>query len=1094
MPTATETQVDIDQLRAHEQVLENAKKIVKNALKGHGDKDISELQTAVQDLYTELGKGDESLFELLKEAEVALERDHIKKLIELATKPEIVKFLRNTRNKLRNVFKGVRSKIEDFDAELSAQLGDAKAEEKPPEPTVKEPVEPPEPTEVPAPEPVPPEPTEPTAPEPVPPEPATGEVMLTGIGIFGGSFDIPSDDPDKMLKVLASITKRFDALKKASEDDLTNLKMLEGYLKEYYPDNPFIESAIDELVRQAEKAMQKKAPPPKPKEKKKKKKAPEPAPAGPETKGRFDLDKAYEVVKDSDEFKKLVGIVQIFKQSFAKQYLPTARARSRFYDKQIKHLGDKRDVVRKTAGDLVRGSELAFLLKGTFPEDKEVLQRLLNSKNVEANADAVRNAIAETVKELEGMIEQAKQQIDQAKKKPPEPKPKPKLEPVPPPAEPVKKADEIINRHLELLLGKHPVLREIVIGFISEEPERLDPFLTAWRIYKGESYDGLDEDNRRKITNLVSDLVETSKVDSEDNRTVIREDLRHLLTRYGDMLRNIRLKTPPSPPEGAGPPPISGEIITPSGGEPDAGTARMEARETTEAVSEDVESQIRALMAEVLSDKNLYDPKKDPASLAIYKLVRTLETDKLAGLKGFLLKPKLTLTPTIDKDIKKGITELRSELKKKEQEEKRVNREINGIDKLLGGRGTIKKEDADVLLAKQLDLQKQLDAIENRKNEINMAIGYKNGTMRYRSTTQLLGMINYYIVSEIYKKRPSEADIVERVEKQIEKQRTDIHGRAGKLVNLAFGILSGFTMLKPGLKATLTHLVKDESLSKIGEEKLAKLAKCWSDVGAVKAWVNNLEGAEEQNVTKTVPRIIAYLEMALRDGNMRYLRVTSARKARELVKHLKAVRHEFILNKIEKTLSNDAEDVDRMNAYFRELNMATTKQDEITKKLISRRAVVRTLAGVGIAGTAGVAGAGLAVGALAAKIGIAGGAMAGGAAIAGRRAEKPEHKKSMYRVAGRAVGATALAVGATFLSGGVLAPALAAIPGLFSPEIIKYRKQIAEKGVAAGREVVPRAGRLAKFALLTGLTGGLYLAYKAKQRFASGPTLQSQAA
>jgi hypothetical protein len=534
---------------------------------------------------------------------------------------------------------------------------------------------------------------------------------------------------------------------------------------------------------------------------------------------------------------------------------------------------------------------------------------------------------------------------------------------------------------------------------------------------------------------------------------------------------------PPASPSGATPPPSASSSYSPSdeppagsSGSPSAGSSEGQSGRSSETLSDKprnpqlspdvLRNTINNLMAEVLTDRTLYNPDKDPASLAINALLAGIDPDKLTALKGFLLKPKLTMTPEVDnllKDPQNTVTKLRVKLREQDQKERMTKNGITSINSVLGGKGETAKKDMEALLNRQHKLELELNAIENEKSVINAAIGYKNGTTRYRSTAQLLAMINYFIVSEINGERPSQADIIQRVESQTERQRENTHSKFGKIANLAFGVLSLGTILKPTMTATLRGLAKDQNFSRIGEEKLVALSKAWDNEGAVKAWVNALEGSEEETITKTVPRLITYMEMALRDGNMRYLRADSAYRVKRLVKNLKTVRHDYIINKIEREMSGEGvNETDRMNAYFRELNMATVNQNEITRKLISRKSVIRTFAGLGVLSTAGAAGAGLVFGSIAAGLGIASGAVATGAGLASLKAEKPETKKAWQMGAARALGATALGVGATFISGGVALPVLAAIPGLFAPELIKYRGGIKEGSIATGKAIASK--------------------------------------
>jgi hypothetical protein len=633
-----------------------------------------------------------------------------------------------------------------------------------------------------------------------------------------------------------------------------------------------------------------------------------------------------------------------------------------------------------------------------------------------------------------------------------------------------------LKKEMEPLLKEHPVLLEVTFEFVWEKPQYLKLFQTAWQIFKGKKGQNLNKPDRDKIMDFVSDLVETSKIDSKGNRTAIRDDLEELLEKYKDILKKATgEEPPPKPPSGGGAPPSEKKKETV------AKTTKETPPPSGEKAPEGFDKKVQNLMAEILKDPTFYNEKKDPASLVIRELLEEIdEKNKFSELKGFLLNSRLNLTAKVDAYAEKSIPELELMLKEQGRKEKEINIEISGIDKLLGGRGTIEKKDADAYLAKQAGLQRQLSDIENEKEAIDMAIDYKNNTTRYISTTRLLAMINCFIEIKINKKKPpARIDVSRKIKGQIDQARKQIN-KTGKALNLAFGFMSGFTMLKPTLPATMENLVKDEHLSKIGAEKLKRLAKVWDNKGAVAAWINSLEGSEEDKITKIVPRIIAYLEMALRDGNIRYINGISAHRAETLVMNLEAIRDDYIDKKIEHEMSGSQhKPIDRINAFFKELDYATVTKNEVTEKLIKRRAKLRVISAAG--------GVGLLAGGLGKKLGIIP-ETTGHKELdeATKKTKKEESVRAWRRGTGRFVGAAALGVGAALLTGGALLPALAAVPGVFSPEIIKHRKEIGEKGLAAGKVIVPKAASVAKFGLLTGLSGGIYAAYKAKEKLTSG--------
>jgi hypothetical protein len=497
-----------------------------------------------------------------------------------------------------------------------------------------------------------------------------------------------------------------------------------------------------------------------------------------------------------------------------------------------------------------------------------------------------------------------------------------------------------------------------------------------------------------------------------------------------------------------------------------------------EAKSEALDTAIPKLMSAVLSDSAFYH-KKDPASLAIDAIIREkVGTEGLPELRGFLLKPKITISEGVSEMADtKSLTQLNVELKKCLTDRKEKEHEIKSAEISLGK--IVNKEASDALRVDLKKYQGELIKLDNDKEKIEAAISYKNGTMRYYSTPQILAMINLYLAMK-NNQNTTQKNIMKVVEAQIEAQREKVYSFAGKIVNAGFDVLSVGTLLKPTLKGTLMMLEKDEQLSKIGAEKLGKLAKAWDNRGAVDAWISGLEGSEEDRMTRMVPRIIAYLELALRDGNMRYLRVYSAGCTKQLVENLKNARHDYIMNKVEAQLqSGNASDVDKMNTYFRELNKATVSQGAITKKIVTRGSTYKTLGALAILGSVGTgvgfAGAAVAslgaAGVTAAGVGVLGGGAAVGAGVTAMKTKSPTLKKVAKSGALRTVGATALGVGALALGVGGIAAAVAALPGMLSPELVKKRKEIGK----AGLFTVKKTAWLTKAVAVVGLTGGIAL-------------------
>ena len=537
-------------------------------------------------------------------------------------------------------------------------------------------------------------------------------------------------------------------------------------------------------------------------------------------------------------------------------------------------------------------------------------------------------------------------------------------------------------------------------------------------------------------------------------------------------------------------------------------------------------SDIDTMVPKVLENPALFHDH-DPASLAIIKLITTNDTIQQHGiteLEKFLLKPRNVSSLNIDakymqkdrskleadlttvdaqlkqnpndvalQDQKDQIelalaskmskSEVRNWMEKITQQIEAKDEEIADMRSELGGRSV--KIDRDKLRSDLKLARTKRDALKNKNKKLQVLLDLKDGTIHYDSTSQLLAMINVFIAEESGSKK-SMLDIAQDVDKQIEAERKEAMGWKSKLstgLNVGYWLFSGGTLLKPRLRTTLEALAKDPAFEKIPQEKWKALAKAHNNLGAVQAWINNLEGDKETNITEILPRIIAYLEMALHDGNVRYLRFDSAKRAKNLIKNLKAIRHKYILNKVKGAASEKATDVDAMSAYFEELNKATVLKNEISKSILRLRAGKMLGLTTAAAVTGGVGGTAFGLGGLATKLGILGGGAALTTGMASLNVEKEETKQALRRGAARGVCTTGLAIGAMSLSP-LLLPA--ALLGVFAPNLFdalktkEGRAKLKEgttKSVKGGATVVGAGAKTglwgAKLVAKVGLVGGL---------------------
>jgi hypothetical protein len=238
-----------------------------------------------------------------------------------------------------------------------------------------------------------------------------------------------------------------------------------------------------------------------------------------------------------------------------------------------------------------------------------------------------------------------------------------------------------------------------------------------------------------------------------------------------------------------------------------------------------------------------------------------------------------------------------------------------------------------------------------------------------------------------------------------------------------------------------------------------------------------------------VPRLIAYLELAIRDGQVSYLMLTGG--AKNLVRNLKALRNKHIQLEVEEEFAKNKNMKNRDLAYMyvMRLNEADRATDDISKKYLKNNALKSAALRVGTAGGATAIGALAAfpiVSALPAILSVP-------TFIASYLKSTPvseKNKPMLRRVAIRAFVANALALGGAALAAPLAIPM--GVLGMLSPEIWKHREYLFEKGKKGGKVawekgVKPGVPLVAKGALgIFKWTVGLpfTLAYKAGSRLA----------
>lgn len=331
-------------------------------------------------------------------------------------------------------------------------------------------------------------------------------------------------------------------------------------------------------------------------------------------------------------------------------------------------------------------------------------------------------------------------------------------------------------------------------------------------------------------------------------------------------------------------------------------------------------------------------------------------------------------------------------------------------------------------------------------------------TVHYRTPEQLLGMINLYFHKNALEsdETPDYAKVMADTQTRIDKAR-DAQVSVGKSVGKWYNRLAVWNYVKPTLTATLTNVFEeDKTFGKLGAEEAKSLAKAAGKKGGVEAWLREIEGTEKHKMETLVPALIGYMSTAVNAGGSAALNTASLPSSRKLLNALRKVAHEYSIEQAEKVGGTSLQ---KMNAYFAQLNGINKKSSQIKQKIIWDNVNMTLAKRIGLpvgAVGAGVGGAlALSAGATAlvalgplavASAGI--GAVGAGAAALSRKLEDPEKKAMAKKMAVRGIiagGLGALAIGSAPIVG------IAALgAGVLSPEIWKNKKKIAGTTAYAG--------------------------------------------
>ncbi|MBU1938791.1 hypothetical protein KKA04_03655 [Patescibacteria group bacterium] len=360
----------------------------------------------------------------------------------------------------------------------------------------------------------------------------------------------------------------------------------------------------------------------------------------------------------------------------------------------------------------------------------------------------------------------------------------------------------------------------------------------------------------------------------------------------------------------------------------------------------------------------------------------------------------------------------------------------------------VTEEDAETRGKKIRELEEQKSKLDERKRNTEKAIAKKTELkdeepLRYsREPEKLLSMINFYFAQQgkAANKKPDYVQILNKTQEQIEATRRK---EAGKL-NWVCNRLLPWNYLKPLLTSTLVAICeKDSALTKkVPPEKAKELAKAWDNSESVNSWISGLGIPEKEAMETVVPKLIAHLAIVTNTGRMANINSISLNRAKALLKKMRHAVHEYSIKHAERSTSKKS--IDRMGAYFTQYNQINDNakaQESIvvgnSRKVMARNAFIAGGIGVGAVQILSLSGIALGGAGLASAAGIMTGASL--------RVKDPKikeflRKASVRTLVGGGLGALALGAASPF----VAAPlGLAALGGVFSPEIWKKRKEIA---------------------------------------------------
>jgi len=391
-------------------------------------------------------------------------------------------------------------------------------------------------------------------------------------------------------------------------------------------------------------------------------------------------------------------------------------------------------------------------------------------------------------------------------------------------------------------------------------------------------------------------------------------------------------------------------------GEAEKKEAEKKEKEKPPEKAEVTSGQVEALVKKFLINEKTYS-KDDPTCRAIETLVMENKLN-LKDLEVFLRSPRKELKDSINREAIEGDEGELKAGETYEQLKKRLEDEMTDIAedlRLLSGHRPTPDEEA-----KRDKLQARRKKLRGILNDLGILIQIEKDFAEYSSPRHVLGLIAYFI--ERHKLNKKEEDIkIDHIEglvtKAVTKAKEAMEGKWGILERIGF-------VFHPTLKKTLMALKEDEELSQLGENPeaiLAKLAKAKTQTD-VREWLMELSGKSREkfneHVYKTVPRLIAYLEIAIREGKSSNVFRTGPFE--DLIRLLRGVQHSVIRTDVQKKEPNLRK---RMILYLEEMNKINRYTDgisvEILEKNVFRSKGAKWVAGGGLATAAGLGGAAL---------------------------------------------------------------------------------------------------------------------------------------